>query len=53
MQDRRPTKKTPRIFQRGKGQPGYLLTLPFEDTSTGSVTEVVRVFVFRIEKWMF
>jgi hypothetical protein len=37
----------------GKGQPGHLLTLPFEDAFAGSVREVVRVFVFRIEKWMF
>ena len=40
VQDCRPTQKPPRIFQTGKGQPGHFLTLPLEDTFTGSVTEV-------------
>jgi hypothetical protein len=44
VQDCRPTQKLPGIFQREKGQPGHFLTLLFEDTFTGSVTEVVKGF---------
>jgi hypothetical protein len=44
VHDWRPTQKPPRIFQMGKGQPGHFLTLPFEVTFTGSVTEVDKGF---------
>jgi len=53
MHDWRPTQKPPRISQRGKAQPGHFVTLPFEVTFTGSVTEVCKSFRIQDRKQKF